>query len=357
MRIFNLLVISAALLLGLTAQTPRPHTVWLIGRYPVIADHDQNVPLSQLDERFDKMVAEAPCTIPYYFVNGTIAQAGQVNANNNAILSCLSTIYASDIVPTSQAQATFGGSLQYNFPAGVATQGGPNFPFTDVSGTLWVVQSGNNNGSYGVNFDENGCGGTGSYQFRVSGVQQSYIDCQGGYINQYGSIVKNAVTAANGNFIGGTGPVSLCSVSATNPCFTVTTAGISTSNGPLYAEPLASPTPGPVGACYIPNGNACPQTWHEVYADNVALIDIASCAANTLCTFTGGTTAPLAGNAQFHQPNGVWDVVCQAFSVTPLIVMAAINVSNEITPESVYNAGSTTITNSGFDVSYACWGQ
>src|SRR5579863_3867591 len=111
MRIASLLTISLAVLLLGAARSDHKVTIHIAAGAP-------DIPLSQFDQRFGDMVAEVPCTVPYTFVNGTVAQAGQVNANFQALLSCLSTIYASDIIPTSLAQATFGGNLQYAFPAG-----------------------------------------------------------------------------------------------------------------------------------------------------------------------------------------------------------------------------------------------
>ncbi|MDB5094141.1 MAG: hypothetical protein JWO85_2242 [Candidatus Eremiobacteraeota bacterium] len=75
-----------------------------------------------------------PCNVAYVFVNGVIPTAAQFNANPNQWAACFTTIdnsnvgplgfYASQIVPTSTATATFGGALAYTFPAGVVV-GGP----------------------------------------------------------------------------------------------------------------------------------------------------------------------------------------------------------------------------------------
>lgn len=64
--------------------------------------------------------------IPYTFVNGTIADATQVNANFNAVTTIVNGIdnqnigpnglFASQIIPTTTAQATFGGLQNYTFP-------------------------------------------------------------------------------------------------------------------------------------------------------------------------------------------------------------------------------------------------
>ncbi len=78
------------------------------------------------------------CTIPNVFSNGTTINAAPFNANFSALQTCgnnidnsnigAAGILASQIIPTTVGQATFGGSQVYTFPAGVAA-GGP------VSGT------------------------------------------------------------------------------------------------------------------------------------------------------------------------------------------------------------------------------
>ena len=68
------------------------------------------------------------CSIPNTFSNGTVANANQVNANFSALAGCANSLdwtnvgagfWASQIVPTTVAQATFGGSIAYTFPYGL----------------------------------------------------------------------------------------------------------------------------------------------------------------------------------------------------------------------------------------------
>jgi hypothetical protein len=73
-------------------------------------------------------------TIPYTFVAGTEALSAQVNANFSEIATVVNGeldntninssvgIYASQIIPTSTAQATFGGAYGYVIAPGVTTQ-------------------------------------------------------------------------------------------------------------------------------------------------------------------------------------------------------------------------------------------
>lgn len=73
--------------------------------------------------------AQAACSVPNTFTNGTIAQSALVNANFAAVVACVNNIsganigpgglWASNIIPTTVGQATFGGSgagVNYTFP-------------------------------------------------------------------------------------------------------------------------------------------------------------------------------------------------------------------------------------------------
>jgi hypothetical protein len=81
--------------------------------------------------------------IPNSFTTGTTINAAPFNGNDAAIQAAVNNIdytnigaaglFASNLLPGTGAQATFGGSLLYTFPAGVAA-GGP-LTATTVSGT------------------------------------------------------------------------------------------------------------------------------------------------------------------------------------------------------------------------------
>lgn len=73
------------------------------------------------------------CSVPNSFSNGTVANANQVNANFSAIAGCANSLdwsnvgagfWASQIVPITVAQATFGGSVAYTFPYGLVLGSG-----------------------------------------------------------------------------------------------------------------------------------------------------------------------------------------------------------------------------------------
>lgn len=72
------------------------------------------------------------CTVPNTFSNGTVADANQVNANFSALQSCgnnidyrnigVAGLYASQLLPGTTAQATFGGLYGYSFGGYSTTQ-------------------------------------------------------------------------------------------------------------------------------------------------------------------------------------------------------------------------------------------
>lgn len=81
----------------------------------------------------DRAPAYAACSsIPFTFTNGvSTLDATTTNANNNHFQSCSTTvdnsqigvlgIYASQVIPTSLVQATFGGAFNYTFPSAIIT--------------------------------------------------------------------------------------------------------------------------------------------------------------------------------------------------------------------------------------------
>lgn len=71
-------------------------------------------------------------SIPFVFTNGTVADGNQVDADFNTVQNVVNGLdfanigaaglYASQIIPTTAAQADFGGSIGYSFSPGVAGQ-------------------------------------------------------------------------------------------------------------------------------------------------------------------------------------------------------------------------------------------
>lgn len=110
--------------------------------------------------------------IPYTFVNGTIADATQVDADFNAVVAVVNGIdfvnigangiYANQILPTNLAQATFGGVVGYQFspnvtsvvPLTIAAPIGQTADLFDITvnavKAMWVTAGGQIN-SAGIN--------------------------------------------------------------------------------------------------------------------------------------------------------------------------------------------------------------
>lgn len=295
MRIFSLLAISLALLTGV-AQARTVHVKTSLKAL--------DVPLSQMDDRFGNMVAEIPCTVPFTFVNGTVAQAGQVNSNFQALSTCLNTIFASDIQPTSLAQATFGGNLQYTFPAGIAVAGGQNNPYTDTNGPIWIQQNGSNSGSFAIVLNWSNCGSAGSVLLEANATQKSFFDCQGNFLDGATQVTSGQIIAGNGNFTTPTGSdLQLCP----GGCGSGPVVNIAHSNGaatfPSTLQASSnSAALGQVPPCYTAGGNSCTGTFHIV-TGHVTLTLSGTCAAGTVCTFTGAGTITFSGAAAFADDN------------------------------------------------------
>lgn len=97
--------------------------------------------------------ASAACgSLPNVFVNGvSTVDASTTNANNNFMTACAKNvdntqigaagIFASQIIPTTGAQATFGGGQTYTFPAAVTTGGLLTVPSggATITGTVAVT--------------------------------------------------------------------------------------------------------------------------------------------------------------------------------------------------------------------------
>ena len=89
-------------------------------------------------------------SVPYTFVNGTVADGTQVNANFSAIVAAGNNInasnigalgiYATNIIPTTITQGTFGGTQPYTFNNGIIATPTSSTP-TATTGTVWYDQT------------------------------------------------------------------------------------------------------------------------------------------------------------------------------------------------------------------------
>ncbi len=96
------------------------------------------------------------CNIPYVFTTNTTINAAPFNADFSALQTCGNNVdnsqigaaglYASNILPTNGAQATFGGSQAYSFPAGLfvpsyVVAGSATAPAAPTAGDLVASRS------------------------------------------------------------------------------------------------------------------------------------------------------------------------------------------------------------------------
>jgi hypothetical protein len=89
-------------------------------------------------------------SVPYTFVNGTVADGTQVNANFSAIVAAGNNInasnigglgiYAANIIPTTITQGTFGGTQPYTFNNALIATPTSSAP-TTTTGTVWYDQT------------------------------------------------------------------------------------------------------------------------------------------------------------------------------------------------------------------------
>lgn len=99
--------------------------------------------------------------IPNTFINGTVADATQVNTNFTAVATVVNALdfnnvgtlgfYASQIIPTSGPQATFGGSQVYTFPNGLSVAAGGAAVTGGISSTAAVTALGGGATAAGFN--------------------------------------------------------------------------------------------------------------------------------------------------------------------------------------------------------------
>lgn len=314
--------------------------------------------LSQFDLRFDVAQGTTTCSIPYVFTNGTVADASQVNADFNAVAGCVGAIYASSIVPTTSAQATFGGSIQYTFPAGVAVAGGQSNPLTTTAGSLWLSQNGTSPGTYALNLSYSNCGSTGSLQVINGTTVIATIDCQGNIASTQGSSIGANVQSNSGKI---TSPAStniiLCPGGCiSGPNFTFTTAGVASFPGAIEGQVGTNGTGAPTALCYQASGTVCSSTWHTIIGTNGA--SITSCNANTLCSNQSTATFPFAfgtfpaGGAPFYcayTPVATSGTPGQTIPVITVATTAGFTMQ-------WYNAGANITSSFGTGTSWACSG-
>lgn len=126
--------------------------------------------------------AGCAASMPYTFTNSvSTVDATTTNANNSFLLACAlnvdhsqigsAGIYATQIIPTTLAQALFGGSYLYTFPAGVAAGG----PVTGTTGTFSGAVSGTTGTFTGALAGVGVTAGAGTVKGASDGVTSTYL--------------------------------------------------------------------------------------------------------------------------------------------------------------------------------------
>jgi hypothetical protein len=264
-------------------------------------------------------------SIPNVFVNGTTINASPFNTNFNAVATAVNNIdatnigtvglYASNLLPGTSAQATFGGTAGYTFLApsvstvplivsGITSQtaalqewtltsGGTNTISVDSFGNLIFPSFGGtvpttNSAIFGVSGTSGNLqfnvGASGEYEWRANGSLISILAANGA-LSTIGALTAGSATAAtvaagDGAFSRSTttGEISIGgSAGAGLIDFGVTAAGDMTISPGTFlrvAAPLAATQGGTtafVAPVYTPTGAATASTMHIVTAQGTSV--------------------------------------------------------------------------------------
>lgn len=174
--------------------------------------------------------------VPNTFSNGTAADANQVNANFSALVSCAQNvdntqigtggIFASQIIPTSIAQATFASAFGYTFNNGLTVNSGltANGGLTVTGGvTLGTALTVPNGGTNQTSFTSARCVRSASATQLASATEDCFTMFNGGSAVA-GHIVFFSASLTLSSC--GAGPATFCSTStgiSLSPAFTSTT--------------------------------------------------------------------------------------------------------------------------------------
>lgn len=247
-------------------------------------------------------------TIPFVFVNGTIADATQVNTDFNAVATIVNAldfvnigpagIYASQIKPVSPATATFGGGQVYTFPSGINING------TTITFLGQAVISTTSN-TVGLIINNTGTGKIMSLE--SASVEEAYFDAAGN--------LHFDASSGNGSVIADAGTLTLQGTSATvtPPVILRNTSGLGSIASLVSASTLVAyfdlngglqyPTVGLVQA------NAGTLTLQANFATSGVKAGNLNIAGDMLDVFSGAATLiafkPAGGGTMAFQGNGI----------------------------------------------------
>jgi hypothetical protein len=254
------------------------------------------------------------CTAFHVWQTGDTITAANLNGNNNNLITCGNAIdntnigsagiYASQIKPTSTAQAAFGGAQNYTFPQDLIFTASAATSPTSVA--IW-----NDNGSTNGLFLNVPTGSTNGVTIGVNGVGVASI-------------------ASSGAISAGTGTVTGASDGATNTYY-----------APVYGHAGATPAP----------------TEHSV-SDTVSITVSATCTAASggakLCS-ESGTTAITFSNAAVFTGSTTYE----CHGVLPGLSGSGVDfeqTNGTTVGLFIYALDGTTITAAAHTVAYTCTG-
>lgn len=204
--------------------------------------------------------------MPYTFTSTSFLSYVTTNANNNFLLACVTTVdntqiggaglYASQIIPTSVGQATFGGSQTYTFPAAISVGNGASFGATIT--TAGISDSGGISSTTG-NFSST-LGVTGASTLHgVSATTGSFSSTLG----VTGATTLTGALAANGGLSSTTGAFSS---TVSNAGSTSTGALQQTVSGTTYTVPYDAQSTAGNTNTHIEHGSVTTGTFSAGFA-------------------------------------------------------------------------------------------
>lgn len=255
-------------------------------------------------------------TIPNSFTSGTVISSSQMNSNFNSIatwangnvdhtnINNSAGIYASQLVPTSGAQATFGGSTGYTFTTTLTAPGliMATPAATPTANAVWLQNDNGGTNGLVINIPS---ASTNGIQFEAAGVR----------------------------------------------------VGQMTADGLFYGTPHSQTTPAPMAPTYTHAGAAVANTLHTVQDTFQPTISGGNCVPTTnigtYCNLSSSTVT-LTNAAVFTSATSyVCSVSTSIVHVLPLIT----NTSGTTLTFSIQNSsGGNLLNNSTVDFEYSCTG-
>lgn len=195
---------------------------------------------------FPKAAQATICTVPYVFTTGATIQAGPFNANFSTLQACGNSIdnsnigangiYASQLIPTTSTQATFGGGQPYTFSNGLSAGpitltgavGSPTAPYvaTDGSNVIFNAVASSSPAEFSVN---------GTILSKIASTGQLLEAAQGASTLTYAAPMYTSSGGVVANTMHGTFGTTNCTLSSNACTAVVTLSGVTFASQTSYA--------------------------------------------------------------------------------------------------------------------------